>query len=183
VLNLINAALGWGTVLLLLALLLYGALVAGRHANRLAEWLGVRRALGVVLGLSLVATLDSLYYSGVAGFVPCTLCWYQRIAMYPIALLSAIALFRHDGRHAAPYIAALAWAGLALGLFQINLQAGVVAPADGICGVGEGCDVPPFVTLGFVTIPVASAAVFATILAALDLARRALRRSEHHAAD
>lgn len=182
-LSLVNLGLGLGTLALLAALLGYGGLAAGRHLNRAAEQVGARRALLAVLALSLGATVVSLYYSDVAGFPPCTLCWYQRIAMYPIALVSAVAIFRRDERHALPYLASLAWVGLAFGLFHVNLQAGLVSTAAGAtCGVGEAaCDVPPFVTLGFVTIPIASAAGFAAILAALDLAGRALRRSEHHA--
>lgn len=43
---------------------------------------------------SLIAMLGSLYYSEVRGFEPCTFCWYQRILMYPIVLISGIALYQ-----------------------------------------------------------------------------------------
>ena len=43
------------------------------------------------------ATLGSLYLSEVSNLIPCTLCWYQRIAMYPLALILAIAAFRREG--------------------------------------------------------------------------------------
>ena len=45
---------------------------------------------------ALAATLGSLYYSEVAGFVPCTLCWYQRILMYPLTIISLVGILKHD---------------------------------------------------------------------------------------
>ena len=48
--------------------------------------------------ISFVATLGSLYFSEVRGFEPCTLCWYQRILMYPIVLISGVALFQKNAR-------------------------------------------------------------------------------------
>lgn len=46
--------------------------------------------------VSLVAMLGSLYFSEVQGFIPCELCWYQRIAMYPLVLILGIATFTND---------------------------------------------------------------------------------------
>ena len=53
---------------------------------------------GPYLGLTfaLAATLGSLYYSEIAGFVPCTLCWYQRILMYPLVIISLVGILRQD---------------------------------------------------------------------------------------
>ena len=42
------------------------------------------------------AMLGSLYLSEIADFIPCTLCWYQRIAMYPLVPLLGIAAWRRD---------------------------------------------------------------------------------------
>ncbi|MEX2556105.1 MAG: universal stress protein [Actinomycetota bacterium] len=53
-------------------------------------------ALPLAWAVALVATTGSLYYSEVAGYVPCTICWYQRVAMYPMALVLCIASFRRD---------------------------------------------------------------------------------------
>jgi disulfide bond formation protein DsbB len=46
--------------------------------------------------VAIVATLGSLYYSEIRHFIPCKLCWYQRIMMYPQVLLLGIALWRND---------------------------------------------------------------------------------------
>lgn len=57
-----------------------------------------RNALLLALAwlVALVATLGSLYYSEVRNFIPCTLCWYQRIAMYPLVFLLGMATWRND---------------------------------------------------------------------------------------
>lgn len=66
-----------------------GALDALRVAVRpAAPWLAFAVAATAMAG--------SLYFSEVAGFVPCVLCWYQRIAMYPLAIILLIAAIRHD---------------------------------------------------------------------------------------
>lgn len=46
--------------------------------------------------IALVATLGSLYFSEIRGFIPCTLCWYQRICMYPLVLITGIGSFQND---------------------------------------------------------------------------------------
>lgn len=46
--------------------------------------------------VSIVATLGSLYFSEIRGFVPCELCWYQRILMYPLTLILGIGTFQND---------------------------------------------------------------------------------------
>ncbi len=67
-------------------------------------------ALGLAWFVALLATTGSLYFSEVAGYVPCTLCWYQRIAMYPLVVILAVGAARRDGA-AAVYALALAVIG------------------------------------------------------------------------
>ena len=59
----------------------------------------------------------SLYFSEVADFMPCTLCWYQRIAMYPLVLLLGIAAFRRD-RAIRLYVVPLAVVGAAISIYH-----------------------------------------------------------------
>ncbi|MGH2735337.1 MAG: disulfide oxidoreductase, partial [Actinomycetota bacterium] len=76
--------------------------VSARRSQRAADLLADVRALLSEHGLTFawavaaVATLGSLYYSEIAHFVPCKLCWYQRIAMYPLAITLGIAAWRRD---------------------------------------------------------------------------------------
>ena len=58
----------------------------------------LENGLILIWTVSLVATLGSLYFSVVRGFEPCTLCWYQRILMYPIILISGVAIFQKNAR-------------------------------------------------------------------------------------
>ena len=64
--------------------------------------------------VALTATLGSLYLSEVVHLIPCTYCWYQRIAMYPLVLLFALAWIRRDDgiRH---YTIPMAGIGLFIG--------------------------------------------------------------------
>src|SRR6476619_4106847 len=67
-----------------------GALDAYAALARIVQPRGVAAAWVVAL----LATLGSLYFSEIAKFTPCTLCWYQRIAMYPLVVLLGVATFR-----------------------------------------------------------------------------------------
>ena len=86
----------------------------------------VRSALGLgalwlAFAVALTATAGSLYFSEVAGLEPCTLCWYQRIAMYPLALILGVAAWRGDWgvrRYAAP----LAAIGAVVATYHVALQ-------------------------------------------------------------
>jgi len=53
-------------------------------------------ALRGAFAVALTATLGSLYLSEVAHFPPCELCWYQRIAMYPLTVVLGVAALRRD---------------------------------------------------------------------------------------
>ena len=73
---------------------------AGSDGAR-ATYDGVARAIhpnamGLAWVVALLATTGSLYFSEIAGFVPCTLCWYQRIAMYPLVVILAVGAARRD---------------------------------------------------------------------------------------
>ena len=87
---------------------------------------GVRRAIaGAELWLAwlvaLVATAGSLYYSEVANFIPCPLCWYERIAMYPLAVVLLVAALTRD-RRGVLYTAALPVVGAAIAIWHVYLE-------------------------------------------------------------
>ena len=85
--------------------------------------LNTRMTLAFVVAL--IATLSALFIGEVLGQMPCTLCWYQRIAMFPITAVLAIALWRDDpaGRY---YALALAGAGLLIAAWHSGLYAGLI---------------------------------------------------------
>jgi len=126
-----------------------------------------RRALAqfapIVVALAAVgATAGSLYYSEVANYTPCTYCWYQRIAMYPMAVIVPLALLLRD-RGILRYSLALAGIGLAISIYHVQLQ---VFPDQGSssCGLTSPCTAKWVDALGFMTIPQMAGITFAIIV-------------------
>ena len=71
------------------AVALVVSFVAGPRSPGAALARSIHRGrTGWTLAVAGVATLGSLYFSEIADFVPCRLCWFQRILMYPIALIA-----------------------------------------------------------------------------------------------
>ncbi|HEX6475125.1 MAG TPA: disulfide bond formation protein B, partial [Candidatus Limnocylindria bacterium] len=101
------------TFLAVLALVALAGVVAVLVAAVIGRLEPIRSAIGsgalwLAFAVAFTATAGSLFFSEVAHLVPCTLCWYQRIAMYPLALILGIAAWRGDWgirRYAAPLAA------------------------------------------------------------------------------
>lgn len=112
--------------------------------------------------VSLVATLGSLYFSQIRGFEPCTLCWYQRILMYPIILISGIGLFQKNATIALT-TAVFAFIGGGISLYHYGIQKlaflGDTAPS---CGLVP-CTGQYINYLGFITIPFLALIAFTLI--------------------
>jgi disulfide bond formation protein DsbB len=102
--------------------------------------------------LSLVATLGSLYFSQIRGFEPCTLCWYQRILMYPIILISGIGLFQKNANIALT-TAVFAFIGGGISLYHYGIQKlAFLTDSAPACGLVP-CTGQYINYLGFITIP------------------------------
>jgi disulfide bond formation protein DsbB len=143
---------------------------------------GLRAGLGpaaLALGaaVAVVATAGSLYYSEVVGFVPCKLCWFQRIAMYPLALLLPIAAVRRD-RGVRPYALPLSVLGLGVSAYHTWLQAYPPSGGSGFCTADAPCTDRHVWELGFVSIPFMALTGFAFITAMLVVARPSPRSTE-----
>lgn len=100
-----------------------------------------RNALLLALAwlVALVATLGSLYYSEVRNFIPCTLCWYQRIAMYPLVFLLGMATWRNDAG-IRPYALTLSLLGLFWSSYHL-LELWVPGLAPNVCKGPIPCNV------------------------------------------
>jgi disulfide bond formation protein DsbB len=109
--------------------------------------------------VSLAATLGSLFFSEVMRLPPCHLCWYQRIAMFPLLVVSTVALVRRD-RHAGAYAWPFAAAGLAVSLYHNLLYYHVVPEGLTPCGEGTSCTERQIEWLGFVSIPLLALGAF-----------------------
>lgn len=102
--------------------------------------------------VSLVATLGSLYFSEARGFIPCTLCWYQRILMYPIVLIAGIGLFQKNA-HIALTTATFSIIGGLMSLYHYGIQKlQFLSDSAPSCGLVP-CTGEYINYLGFITIP------------------------------
>lgn len=121
--------------------------------------------------LVLASTAGSLFLSEVMDYVPCVLCWYQRIPMYALALILGIALRAQDAavlRYAQP----LALLGLVLAAFHCLLYLGFIPKGIQPCGQGASCADVKLELWGFVTIPLMSLLAFAAIAVVLFLVKK-----------
>lgn len=118
----------------------------------------------VVAATAIGATLGSLYYSEVADYIPCTYCWYQRIAMYPIALIVPLAITFRD-RSILRSSLALGTIGLAISIYHIQLQL-FPDQASNSCELTSPCTAKWVEAFGFMTIPQMAGASFAIIVVA-----------------
>ncbi len=110
--------------------------------------------------VALVATVGSLFFSEVMGLPPCVLCWYQRVAMYPLVLIIATAIVTRDARVRA-YALPLCLAGLAVSVYHNLLYYGVIPATLTPCSEGASCTEKQIEWLGFITIPLMGLASFA----------------------
>lgn len=134
-------------------------------------------ALAAAFITALTAMLGSLYYSEIAGYAPCILCWYQRIAMYPQALLLGMAAWRRD-RNIIDYGLALSVVGGLIAGFHYREQisATPLSPCSAV-GYSVSC-AERFVThFGYITIPLMAATAFAMIIVFLLTLKRSPARA------
>jgi disulfide bond formation protein DsbB len=122
-------------------------------------------SLWLAFVIALVATSGSLYLSEVARFTPCTLCWYQRIAMYPLVIILGIAAWRGD-RGVRRYVVPLATVGAVIAAYHVALQRLPGLPS-GTCSLDVPCTAIYVERFGFVTIPFMALIAFLSILALL----------------
>jgi disulfide bond formation protein DsbB len=127
-------------------------------------------ALWLAWIVAAVATAGSLYFSEVADYVPCRLCWFQRICMYPLAGILLVAALRKD-RGVRWYALPLAVAGLGVSTYHYVIE-WKPSLGEGACAVGPSCTDIWFRELGFVTLAFMALAGFAVILALLFVTPR-----------
>lgn len=114
----------------------------------------------------------TLYYSEVLGFEPCFLCWWQRVFLYPQAILFALAAWKSElVPSAALYSIWLSIFGLAFAVYHHILQ---VFPAGNLpCSAnGPSCAKITFIEFGYVTFPMMAVALFAFLLVLMLFVRK-----------
>jgi len=149
--------------------------VAGQALAVALLFAPVRRALwGYELWLAFfvaaLATGGSLFFSEIAHFAPCELCWFERICIYPLAIVMLLIALADD-RRAARYLLPLPIVGAGVAVYHVLVERGVVSQTRG-CAVSApgGCATKWVDELGYVTIPVLTLTAFALLLGLLVLA-------------
>lgn len=112
--------------------------------------------------VAIIATGGSLFFSEVMEFVPCSLCWYQRIFMYPLAVVLSIGLLTSDKSvfwYSMPFVGG----GLFFAIYHNLLHAGIIPETMSPCVSGVPCTARWIEWFGFITIPVLSLVAFTII--------------------
>ena len=139
--------------------------LAGRSggAARVAAAAGTHRNLITFL-VATVAMLGSLYFSESAHYVPCRLCWFQRVAMYPIAPIALVGVLRRD-LAARWYVLPIAVIGMAISAFHYLIEWQPDLDTGSCTLFGPSCTDVWFRTFGFATLAFMALCGFAAIVA------------------
>lgn len=130
------------------------------------------RSLPYVAWLIALSSLaGSLFFSEVMDLPPCVLCWYQRIAMYPLVLIIGIGIITAD-QGWKKYALALGLIGLAISIYHNLLYYGVIPEGITPCTEGVPCNAVQIEWLGFITIPLMGLAAFISLVVILLLYKR-----------
>ena len=155
-----------GQVLAILLIASYLFQKKSTRADAVISWVSSHGLLLMLITATL-ATAGSLYFSEIALWTPCKLCWLQRIFMYPQVLLLGFALWKKD-RGIAPYILILAVIGGIIAAYHYSEQiqavfefkAGNVDALEPCDDTGVSCAASPFFSFDYITIPLMAFTVF-----------------------
>lgn len=132
-------------------------------SNRTAELAQVARFTALLAAW--LATCGSLFMSEVLGWTPCLLCWYQRILMYPLAIILAVGLLRRD-RGLPWYVLPLSLSGAGVSTYHYLLQKTDWVPPPA-CSLTVPCNVDYINWFGFVTVPFLALTAFLVVSLAM----------------
>jgi disulfide bond formation protein DsbB len=160
---------------LVATLVLWTLAIAARFGVAADVWADLRATLGRsgLACAAIVATtamLGSLYLSEGVDLLPCTLCWYQRIAMYALAIILVVAAVRGDWG-VRPYALALGIAGPAVSLYHYAIERFPDLEVGGACDAFNPCSAVPLWRLHFVSIPFMALTAFLLVDTILLTAR------------
>jgi disulfide bond formation protein DsbB len=136
----------------------------------------ILRQKGMLLAylLSLAGMLGSLYYSEIAGYAPCVLCWYQRIFMYANVFILGFALYRGEDKSVIPYAQILTVVGGLISVYHNALFLPMFQKVNTTCSPfsNVSCTEEYFTALGYINIPVIALTSFVAIFILLRFASK-----------
>lgn len=122
----------------------------------------IEQGLSLAWVIATIATLGSLYFSEIMGYLPCTLCWYQRILMYPLVIVLGIATAKKDLKQTI-YVLPITILGMGISSYHYAIEKTDWFEGGGkTCGIIP-CDVEYINWLGFITIPFLALTAFTLI--------------------
>lgn len=121
-----------------------------------------RTALIIAFGQALVAMWGSLIFSEILHFTPCILCWYQRIAMYPLVPILLMGILKKD-KNVYMYALPLSIIGWIIALYHNLLYYQLIPHSAEFCKFGVSCTEKYIEWFGFITIPLLSFVAFSVI--------------------
>ena len=118
-----------------------------------------------------IATGGSLFYSQIAGFIPCEFCWFQRMLMYPLSILTLLIAARGDNR-AARYLIPLPVVGAGTSIYHMLIEHHVIKEPERAVNVPGGCGTNWIAlhSFGYLTIPTLALTAFLLLIGFLVLA-------------
>ena len=131
-----------------------------------------KHSLYIAWFVALVAMCGSLFFSDVLGYPPCVLCWYQRIALYPMVLILGVAILKKEAK-VHRYVLPLALVGGVISVFHNLLYYKILPDALAPCTAGVSCTTKFIEWFGFVTIPFLALVAFVLITILMFINRKA----------
>jgi disulfide bond formation protein DsbB len=160
--NIINTIFSLGVIFFqLISLFLIIGLVS-RDRGPIFTWISKNTVLLLFL-VSLAGLIGSLIYQYVIGFAPCVLCWYQRIVMYPIAIISLVALIKKYTNEVINYSLVLGIIGFIIAAYH-NFEKIIGKDLLSCDATGPSCLQILVKKFGFIDIPVMSLTFFILII-------------------
>jgi len=155
----VNRALAMGTIISQIFIVLAVIFVLLNKKNKISDFFS-KNAIKFTFVVALVATLGSLFYSNYAGFDPCSLCWFQRIFMYPEVILLGLAIIKKDEK-IIDYSLALSLIGLVISIYHNNII--IKGLHSTFCTISEPCTINYVLEYGYITIPMMALTAFSLI--------------------
>ena len=123
-----------------------------------------KQGLWIAFVLSLAASAMSLVYSDILGIAACIMCWWQRIALYPLVVILGIAAWKKERVASALSTITLSIIGGGIALYQHFLQIGVTSAAPCNAIPGTDCGARFLFELGYITFPLMAVSIFVALI-------------------
>lgn len=163
-----------------IVLLLAAFFIKSKISTKIIVFFG-KNALLFGFLIALVSMFGSLFYSEIAHYDPCKLCWYQRILMYPQVLLLGMAYVKKD-KNIVNYSLLLSGLGAVVALYHYLLQTGTVQEVLPCAAVGYSvsCAEKFIMTFGYITIPMMALSGFLLIALLMLAQKRVIKNDNKH---